>query len=61
MRWLLLNFIIMTTTSLKLIDLYNLNPDYFNTDEKVQEEVNKIIEYRNFRKQTLYLNNILWN
>jgi len=50
----------MTNTTLKLIDLYELNSNVFNTDELVQNEVNNIIEYRNSKKQTLYLNKCLW-
>jgi len=43
----------MLPRTLKLIDLYKINPRYFNTDETVQEEVNKIIEYRIFKQNIL--------
>jgi len=43
----------MTDTTLKLIDLYELNTKYFNTNEKVQEEVNRLIEYRHFKDNVI--------
>jgi len=48
----------MTNTTLKLIDLYELNPNVFNTDELVQKEVNIIIEHRQFKKQALYFKSL---
>jgi len=42
----------MTITNQKLADLYEL-PKKFNTDELVRKEVNKLIEWRQFRYQVL--------